>query len=44
MNSLFNILQLNEVTDDDIKPIRHSSYYDLDNLKLLAERNIERFS
>ena len=44
MNSLFNILQLNEATDDDIQSIHHSSYYDLDNFKLLAERNNERFS
>ena len=44
MNSLCNILQLNEATDDDIQPIHHSSYYDLDNFKLLAERNNEQFS
>ena len=44
VNSLFNILQLNEATDDDFQPIHHSSYYDLENFKLLAERNNERFS
>ena len=44
MNSLYNILQLNEANYSDILPIRHSSYYDLDNFKLLAERNNERFS
>ena len=36
-NSLFNILQLDETLDEDIQPIRHSPYYDLDNFKLLAE-------
>ena len=43
-NSLFNILQLNETLDEDIQPIRHSPYYDLDNFKLLAERHNKRFN
>ena len=41
-NSLFNILQLDETLDEDIQPIRHSTYYDLD--KLLAERHNKRFN
>ena len=43
-NSLFNILQLNETLDEDIQPIRHSPYYDLDNVKLLAERHNKHFN
>ena len=43
-NSLFNILQLDETLDEDIQPIRHSPYYDLDNFKLLAERHNKRFN
>ena len=43
-NSLFNILQLDETLDEDIQPTHHSSYYDLDNFKLLAERRNERFN
>ena len=39
-NSLFDILHLNEATDDDIQSIGHSSYYDLDTFNLLAEKNI----
>ena len=44
MNSLFNILQLNVATDDDIQPIRNPSCYDLDNFKFLAEKDKESFS
>ena len=40
---LFNILHINE-TLDDIQPIYHSPYYDLDKFKLLAGRNNERFN
>ena len=43
-NSLFNILQLDETLDEDIQPIRHSTYYDPDNFKLLAERHNKRFN
>ena len=43
-NSLFNILQLDETLDEDIQPIRHSPYYDLDNFKLLTERHNKRFN
>ena len=43
INSLFNILQLNEATDDDIQLIRHYPYYHFDNFKILTERNNERF-
>ena len=43
-NSLFNILQLDETLDEDIQPIRHSPYYDLDNFKLLPERHNTRFN
>ena len=42
-NSLFNILQLSETLDEDIQPIRHSPYYDLDNVKLPADRHNECF-
>ena len=42
-NSLLHIFQLNETLDEDIQPMRHSLYYDLDNFKLLAERNNEPF-
>ena len=44
VNSLFNILQLNEASVVGNQPTRHSSYYDFDNCKLLAERNKERFN
>ena len=43
-NSLFNILQLNETLDEDIQPIRHSPYYELDNVKLPADRHNESFN
>ena len=42
--ALFNISQLNETLDEDIQPIRHSAYYDLDNFKLLAERHNKRLN
>ena len=38
------LLQLNETLDEDIQPIRHSPYYDLDNFMLLAERHNKRFN
>ena len=44
IKSLFHILQLNEATEDDIQPICHSPYHDLNNFKLLVERNNESFS
>ena len=34
------LLQLNETLDEDIQPIRHSPYYDLDNFMLLAEISV----
>ena len=43
-NSLFNILHLNETLGEDIQPICHSSYYDLYNFKLLAERKNLHFN
>ena len=42
-NSVLNI-QLNETLDEDIQPIRHSPYYDLDNVKSLAERHNEHLN
>ena len=38
-NSLYDMLQLNEANENDIQQIIHSQYYDMDMLKLLAEKN-----
>ena len=43
-NSLCDMLQLNEANENDIQPIIHSSYYDMDMLKLLTEQNNGCFS
>ena len=43
-NSLCDILQLNEANENDIQPIIHSPYYDMDTLKLLTEQNNGCFS
>ena len=37
-NSLCDMLQLNEANENDIQPIIHSPYYDMDMLKLLSEQ------
>ena len=42
--SLCDILQLNEANENDIQPIIHSPYYDMDMLKLLTEQNNGCFS
>ena len=43
-NSLCDILQLNEAHENDIQPIIHYPYYDMDMLKLLTEQNNGCFS
>ena len=43
-NSLCDILQLNEANENDIQPIIHYPYYDMDMLKLLTEQNNGCFS
>ena len=46
-NSLCDILQLNEANEaneNDIQPIIHSPYYDMDMMKLLTELNNGCFS
>ena len=43
-NFLCDILQLNEANENDIQPIIHSPYYDMDMLKLLTEQNNGCFS
>ena len=43
-NSLCDMLQLNEANENDIQPIIHSPYYDMDMLKLLTEQNNGCFS
>ena len=37
--SLCDMLLLNEANENDIQPIIHSPYYDMDKLKLLTEQN-----
>ena len=43
-NSLCDILLLKEANENDIQPIIHSPYYDMDMLKLLTEQNNGCFS
>ena len=42
--SLCDMLLLNEANENDIQPIIHSPYYDMDKLKSLAEQNNRCFS
>ena len=42
--SLCDMLLLNEANENDIQPIIHSPYYDMDELKLLTEQNNRCFS
>ena len=43
-NYLIDILQLNETNENDIQPIIHSPYYDMDMMKILTEQNNGCFS